>query len=193
MIILGVPTMGSIPIKVTGCIEQTMMLRKNVFPYYIANSLVYNARHSIMQYALENDADLLFVDSDIIFSLEAFDRLLSHKKPIVAGLYYDRHGGNTPIAYKKIRPKTFFRRKPIREAITDTTPFMEIEGCGLGFCLIRNEVLKAVNKKDVNPFEPFGNLGEDFSFLYRCRKKGYKIYLDTTLGLKHIGEFEYGK
>lgn len=172
-----------------------MMKRQDldVFPYYVANSLVYDARYKIARFALENGADLLFIDSDIYFTLEAFDRALSHKKPILSGLYYGRVEPSEPIAYQKVRPKTLLRRYPIRETITDITPFMEVEGCGLGFCLIRNEVLKKVVSDKYNCFEPFGGLGEDFSFLYRCRKAGYKVYLDTTLGLKHLGEYEYGR
>lgn len=193
MIILGVPCMGTIPIKVVGAIEQTMMKRKDVFPYYVANSLVYDARYKIARFALENNADLLFIDSDILFSLEAFDRLLSHKNGIVAGLYYSRNINREPIAYKTVRPSSIFHKLPTREVITDIEPYMEIQGCGLGFCLIRHSVLQDLLKNPhKNPFEPYKNLGEDFSFLYRCRKKGYKIMLDTTLGLKHLGEYEYG-
>jgi len=192
MIILGVPTMGTIPIKVAGAIETVMMQRK-AYPYYVSNSLVYDARYKIARFALENDSDLLFIDSDILFSLEAFDRLLNHKKPIISGLYYTRTKEQSPVAYSKVRPSSLFHKYPQREIITDITPLMEVEGCGLGFCFIQNQVLRDVMKEGKNPFEPYRNLGEDFSFLYRCRKKGYKIYLDTTLELKHLGEYEYGR
>lgn len=195
MIMIGIPTMGTVPTKVMASVVQVVRQYQDEAIFSCTeNTLVYDARYIIMQEALNNNADLLFVDSDILFNLNAVKRLLNHKKPIVAGLYYGRKPPSEPIAYSKVRPKTFFRKKPevIQLKDSEIRPFMEVEGVGLGFCLIRNEVLKAVSKEGLNPFEPFGNMGEDFSFLYRCRKKGYKIYLDSTLGLKHIGEFEYG-
>lgn len=193
MILIGMPTMGTLPIKVA--VSLNLIEKKygdQVDIMYTRNSLVYDARHTIMREALKNGSDLLFVDSDVYFTTEAFETISSHKKPIVSGLYFQKSPERLPVAYKKVRPRTIFK-PPTIEHITEIEPFMEVEGVGLGFCLIRNEVLKAVNKEGYNPFEPYKGLGEDFSFLYRCRKKGYKIFLDTTLGLKHLGEYEYGK
>lgn len=189
MIVIGVPTTGSIPVKVIGSIESVLLSRKDVVPYYIEGSLVYDARANIVNYALQKGADVLFLDSDIVFPLEGFDRLIWHDKDIVSGLYFGRHKGKSnPIAYKTVKPSTFFR-KPVLEEITEIKPFMEVQGAGLGFCLIKNRVLNTFD--NVNPFEPFGNLGEDLSFFYRCRKKGFKILLDTTFTLEHIGEYAY--
>lgn len=190
MIVLGVPTMGSIPVKVIGCIDNLIMKRE-VIPYYTEYSLIYDARRLIMQYALDKGADLLFLDSDICFPLEGFDRLLNHSTDICSGLYWDRHGSGEPIAYKKVLPSTWYRKKPVVERIDTITEYMSVDGVGLGFCLIRNNVLQAFAGDKHNPFEPFGNLGEDFSFLYRCRKKGFKIMLDTSFELKHLGEYAY--
>ena len=194
MIVIGIPTMGSIPNKVVACLVQVVRAYGDEVTYMSTeNSLVYDARDTIMQNALKMDADLVFIDSDIYFTVDAFKQLLSHKKPIVSGLYYGRRMPSQPIAYKKVRPRSIIRKYPVAEHITEIEPFMEVEGAGLGFCLIRNEVLRAVYQEGRNAFAPYGGMGEDFSFFYRCRKKGYKIYLDTTLGLKHLGEYAYGK
>lgn len=190
MIVLGVPTMGSIPVKVIGCIDNLIMKRE-VIPYYTEYSLIYDARRLIMQYALDKGADLLFLDSDICFPLEGFDRLLNHSTDICSGLYWDRHGSGEPIAYKKVLPSTWYRKDPVVERIDTIENYMQVDGVGLGFCLIRYNVLEAFAGDKHNPFEPFGNLGEDFSFLYRCRKKGFKIMLDTSFELKHLGEYAY--
>ena len=194
MILIGIPNMGTVPTEVMASIVRVAKAYGDKISYIApSNSLVYDARDMIMLEALKMDADLVFIDSDIEFSLEAFQRLLSHKKPIVSGLYYGRNFPSKPIAYKKVRPKTFFRKNPIAEHITEIEPFMEVEGAGLGFCLIRKEVLRAVYREGYNAFQPIKGLGEDFSFFYRCRKKGYKIYLDTTLELKHRGRYKYGR
>ena len=192
MILIGVPTMGTIPIKVAASLNKVeKMYGKDVDIMFTRNSLVYDARHTILREAVKNGSDLLFIDSDIYFTAEAIETISRHKKPIVSGLYFQKSPERLPVAYKKVRPRTLFS-PPTIEHITDIEPFMEVEGVGLGFCLIRNEVLKSFDPNK-NPFEPFGGLGEDFSFFVRCRRKGYKVYLDTTLGLKHLGEYEYGR
>lgn len=188
--IIGIPTMGTIPIKVAASIGRINKKYPEHEVIFTRNSLVYDARHTLLQQAVVNGTDLLFIDSDIYFTLEAFERLLSHKKPIVSGLYFQKTEERKPVAYKRVSPRTPFRKATV-EHITEIQPFMEVEGVGLGFCLIRNEVLRSFDPNK-NPFEPFGGLGEDFSFFVRCRRKGYKVYLDTTLGLKHLGEYEYG-
>ena len=107
MIVIGVPTTGAIPVKVVGAIENVLLNRQGVVPLYIEGSLVYDARARIVNYALQKGADLLFLDSDIVFPLEGFDRLIEHDRPIVSGLYFGRHeGASGPIAYKTIKPKT---------------------------------------------------------------------------------------
>lgn len=191
MILIGVPTMGTIPIKVAASLN---LIEKKygdqVDIMYTRNSLVYDARHTILREAVRNGSDLLFIDSDIYFTAEAIETISRHKKPIVSGLYFQKTPERLPVAYKKVRPRALFS-PPTIEHITEIEPFMEVQGAGLGFCLIRNEVLRAMDSDRINPFEPYKGLGEDFSFFYRCRKKGYKIYLDTTIPLKHLGEYEY--
>lgn len=192
MIVIGVPTTGAIPTRVVGCIDDLLLNRKEVYPCYIEGSLVYDARAKIVNHALSQGADLLFLDSDIIFPREGFDRLVAHNADIVSGLYYGRHPGSKPIAYKTIKPKTFFH-DPVVEPIdvNNLQPYMEIAGAGLGFCLIRHNVLKSLTSLKVNPFEPFGTLGEDYSFFIRAKRKGFKCMLDTTFELKHLGDYEY--
>ena len=118
--------------------------------------------------------------------------MVERNTDIVSGLYYGRNPDALPIAYKTVRPQTWYRKKAILEPV-DYIPeggYFEIEGAGLGFCLIKNRVLNSLPDK-INPFEPFGNIGEDFSFFCRLRKKGYKVMLDTTFELKHLGEYAY--
>lgn len=194
MIVIGVPTTGSIPIEVVGSIDAVLLShpRGEIVPYYMKGSLVYDARCRIFNYALSEGADLLFLDSDIVFPPEALDILLRHNTDIVSGLYYGRVPGSQPIAYKTIIPKSLFHKDKIETIDIDNihNHYIAVAGVGLGFCLIRHNVLKAF-PKDQNPFEPFGNLGEDFSFFVRCRRLGFKCMLDTTFELKHIGDHAY--
>ena len=42
MIVIGVPTTGAIPTRVVGSIENVLLNRTNVAPYYVTGSLVYS-------------------------------------------------------------------------------------------------------------------------------------------------------
>lgn len=193
MIVIGVPTTGAIPTRVVGSIENVLLTHPqgSVVPVYIEGSLVYDARCQLLNHALRMNADLFFIDSDIVFDREAFDRLVWRDTDIVSGLYYGRREGSPPVAYKAVKPQNIFHKAMIETIDVKTMkPYMEVAGTGLGFCLIRNRVLRSFNTKS-NPFEPFGGLGEDFSFFLRCKKNGFKVMLDTTFELTHIGQYGY--
>ena len=77
----------------------------------------------------------------------------------------------------------------------------ECDGLGTGFLLIKKKVLTALfDKKFVakNGF-PFnfmqkkdGNdIGEDLAFCLRARKKGFKVWCDPSIPLRHVGEQSY--
>ena len=66
----------------------------------------------------------------------------------------------------------------------------EESGCGMGFCLIRKDIIHKITSKCVSPFEPFKGLGEDLSFCYRLNKLKEPIYA-MDVGLEHIGTKRY--
>jgi len=194
MTIIGVPTTGAIPVRVIGSIDNLILQRQPILPLYIEGSLVYDARARIVNYALKEHADLLFLDSDIAFDVSDYDKLVAHNTDIVCGLYCGRtEDHKVPVAYKKVKPKNLLHPAIVENIDAKSmSDYMEVEGAGLGFCLIKNKVLRSL-KKNVNPFEPFGALGEDLSFFIRCRKLGFKIMLDTTVNLQHIGQYAYSR
>ena len=194
-IVIGVPCMGTIRAETVGSLLQLQMSYKDIDfrPLIIANSLVYDARNRITNYAVKEQADyLLFVDSDIIFPYNALSILLNQNKSIITGVYYSR-SENVPdaIIYDSITPRSIFNRIPKAETLKRKIQGCEeVKACGMGFCLIRKDLLTKITKRFVSPFEPYKGLGEDIAFCYRVGKLKEKIYA-IECGLEHVGNKRY--
>lgn len=194
-IVLGVPTTGTIRIETVVSLMQLFISYKDIEfkPFMTGHSLVYDARNEILNYTLKEDADyLLFVDSDIIFSWQALGHLLNQNKGIISGVYWTRSENvREPVIYSEIKPRRVFGR------VGKRTPYLgqingifEVSGCGMGFCLIRKDIIQKITKRFVSPFEPYRGLGEDLSFCYRLNKIKVPIYA-MDVGLEHIGTKRY--
>jgi len=168
----------------------------------VHHTLIHNARNQIAMAAINKECDyLFFVDSDCVLPVDALKRLYEHDKDVVAGMYFGKVSPFPPIVYQKT-PEGLYRH------LTDypENSLVEVDGVGMGCCLIKTEVLKHfVFDKELkyadgkNEFvkESFGfepimspdenrvSIGEDLSFCKRCQDLGYKIYVDTGVQCEH--------
>lgn len=160
-----------------------------------------HARNSVVKMALEQGFQHVgFLDSDVIPPNDAFLRLLSHRLPIVGGLYCRRsppHG--VPVAIKNGQ---WLSQLPG----PGQNPVVEVDVMGAGCMVIHRSVFE--NLPPSRPgkawfdwrvdspelFPPGESMSEDFTFNLNCRKAGYKILLDTSIRCKHVGfgEFTFG-
>lgn len=194
-ILIGIPCVDDIPFMNVACMSSFLLSTKHtVIPYFVNGSLVYDARNSIVQKSIECKADyVMFIDDDIVFPIDGIDKLIAHNKDIVSGLYFGRREGrNEPIAYKRLYPYNIFRKGAKIDIIDDVDTFQEVRGVGMGFCLIKTDVLRKILKHYPTPFEPMKCMGEDLSFCYRARRLGYKVYVDPSIQLGHCGMKVYG-
>jgi hypothetical protein len=147
--------------------------------------------------------EVLWIDSDIDFNPDDVEKIRSYNLPIV-GAAYPMKGWPimtfNPINEKEI---TFDKIKG---------KLIEVKALATGFLFIKAEVFHTMKEKlnlpvcntsfsaETIPFfqpqiwEENGNnyyLGEDFSFCYNASKCGYKIILDSTIKLGHIGKYTY--
>lgn len=139
------------------------------------------ARNQLVRSALDAKAShLLFLDSDMIVPSNAPQRLLKHDKPIVSGLYFERHSPHKPVM-GKTRCGDWFDYPP---------GLSEIGVVGGGCLLVQTDVFRKISEhfKDDTWFEFFGQrTGEDLVFAQRCRELGIKMYLDADLKCGHAG------
>lgn len=194
-IAVGIPNLGMIHSETVGSLIRMIMTYTDVqfMPFFISNSLVYDARNHMVDFAVEQNADyLLFIDSDIVFPGHALKVLLDQNRNIVTGIYWSRSENvRKPIIYSQIKPRHIFNHKAELDHVSGQIQgCTEVKACGMGFCLIKTDVLRKLKDKFISPFEPYKGMGEDISFCYRCGKLKEKIYA-IDCGLEHIGYKRY--
>lgn len=159
-----------------------------------------DARNSCVRAFLETDYQhLFFLDSDVSPPSDCVPRLLSHKLPIVSGVYYRR----SPPHGKPVMMKN-------GQWYSDHPPgLIEVDFVGAGCLLVHRSVFERVppqrpgkpwfdwrvDLRDCDPpiVSPDSCLSEDYSWNLHVRKHGYKVMVDTDIRCKHIGLAEADK
>jgi hypothetical protein len=168
----------------------------------IGDSLVSRARNALTADFLSTDCThLLFIDSDLIFSSEHVDRLLSHDVPIVGGFYPKKQQG--PLAW-------------VCNALPhwpdhDGAGLQPVRYIGTGFLMVKREVFEQMietfgseiayvadgSGRDEHDFWKVGvhvgmdggrrYLSEDWFFCQRALEIGHEVLGDPRVILKHVG------
>ena len=158
-------------------------------------SIVEEARNILAHEFLNSQHTHLFmVDSDMQWTPEQFLKLLklSDILPVVCAMYTEKN--DSGIFHVKLNGRK----------ITDSNP-IEINGAGLGFTLVHREVIQELANKAPAIFIKNTKMprifscnvvdgefqGEDMKFFSDCQEAGYKIYLDPSITLGHIGTKVY--
>jgi hypothetical protein len=159
---------------------------------------------------------MLMVDSDATWHPAAVERLMSRHLAMVTGcIYYrglppvptwGRYTGKNQDGHHVYHFGWAIRQimnQVRRQGLDTDTPnalclpksehdLVEIDGCGMHFCLIRRDVLEAIEPPW---FEAGSTLsGEDFYFCRKVRAAGFQIYADLSVHTGHIvgPGFDYG-
>ena len=166
--------------------------------YLNGDSLVSRARNKIAKYFLDTDKKyLLFIDNDIIFTPNDIERLRSHEKDIIGGIYFKKKLPYSPVA---------------NTCLGQEGDLHEMAEIGTGFMMIHRNVFETLIKNrpelayrnegdevegtyydffqvGVNPNGRY--LSEDYFFCELARNEGFKVYLDTSVMVKHRGSATY--
>lgn len=127
-------------------------------------------REHLAEFALQNNADyLLFIDTDMRFEPDLFDRLVKHGKDIISGVYMDRVSGFTP---KHIKNQDLFVK------CIEQKKLCKLKTTGFGIMLIKSEVFRKTKK-------PWFKFPEDYNWSLDVRKQGYDIWCDCNTWLGH--------
>lgn len=202
---IGIPsTRGFNPLVVRSLFGTKEICAKYQIPCHLAiisgNAVIQWARDEIVDLMLQSDANRFFmIDDDIIWEPEDFMRLLalSKNRDVVCASY--------PA---KREPNTFYiRHDNSAPLVMDEYGLVEVQGVGLGFAIMGRQVVEAVAEASsrvrdeitgkeyasifqVGTFQ--GNRrGEDMSFFEAITSLGYKIHLDLSVELGHIGTKVY--
>ena len=191
-IMIAVPCMDQVP---TPFALSLAMIRKPEGDEFACatrmGSLIYNSRNDLALQAITAEFDWVFwLDSDMVFQQDILVRMLDVARKndldFLSGLYFRRTAPYSPVAFDHLEVNedgecewSEFEELP--------QSLFEVGGCGFGCVLIKVSVLDAVREKYADMFMPIAHMGEDLSFCWRARQLGYKIWMDPTIILGHVG------
>lgn len=162
-------------------------------------SLVTRARNEMTaSFLTTSHSHMMWIDADIEFTPEDVAKLWNMEVDIAVGVY----------AMKK-PDKQWFAAWKDGALVKDLDQFkgpIEVEYAGTGFMLIKRGVIEHLAMRSdqydgpngrvpalyMTPIYNNGFESEDYHFCRIARKSGYKIMMDPSVRLGHIGQFRYG-
>ena len=157
--------------------------------------LIARDRNLIREKVLKENYDyFLSLEIDVIPPKDIIEKLLSHKKEIISGVYYKDYDVNITKAGKLVKKaKTILPvlwKSVDEENVTQLTSkevedskLIEVAISGLGCLLIHRSVLEKI-KFRVNLKE--STACDDVWFCHDAIKQGFKIYADTSVKCRHL-------
>jgi len=212
-VMIGIPCMDTVSTSFFSSVLGQRYYSGFQYSYAIeAGSMVYDARGRIAQRAINSGAEwLLMYDSDMVFSPETTQMLLDTAmgdmpypdkggvaKDFVSGLYFMRRLPTKPLILKELdwyEDETLGAQE-VAEGYEDypRNNVFEIAGCGFGCCVMSVEMIKRMTVAyRMNVFTPMPRLSEDYSFCWRARRLGYKLWCDSRIRPLHAGLKLYGE
>jgi glycosyltransferase involved in cell wall biosynthesis len=176
-----------------------MAYEKNVYVHAIYtsyDSLIQRARNSLFKLAIDGGYDdLFFIDSDTEWEPEWFFRLLERTEPVVGGALIkksDKEGYTVKLLDKELKR-------------SQDGKLIEVDGVGTGFMKMNRFALQKLwdmSDKYMSEGEEHrmvcdikvenGDLiSEDYVVCNKWKSLGYKVWLDPTITLNHIGTKKY--
>ncbi|MBN2407740.1 MAG: hypothetical protein JXJ19_08585, partial [Elusimicrobia bacterium] len=165
--------------------------------YYVRNMcLGADSRKGENQKPFNGEIDydyLMWIDSDIFFTPQQFERLLSHDKDIVSGIYVMSDGRHY-AAVKEWDEEYFGKHGHFQfltgKEIKETNELVEVVYSGMGFMLVKKGVFESISFPWFMPIcKKMGNIlsftTEDVAFCLRAREKGFRVWIDTKVRVGH--------
>jgi GT2 family glycosyltransferase len=136
---------------------------------------------------------MLWIDSDIIFNTQAFDKLVSMDCDVASG-WYSQPGGTTPVVEKM--NDDYFRSNGTYEFITAEQMkqrkfAFRADYIGFGWVLVKRGVFERMEYPWFAPkLQDFGNgvqemYSEDVAWCLDARAAGIDIYVDPQVRVGH--------
>lgn len=201
-VLIGTPSYdGRVDVWYANSLLETvrMSYEKDVFIHAIYtsyDSLIQRARNSLFRLALMGGYDdLFFIDSDCEWQAEWIFRLLERPEPIVGGALVkksEKEGYTVKLLDRELK-------------YSQDGKLIEVDGVGTGFMKVNRfalEKLWDMSDKYMSEGEEHrmvcdikvenGDLiSEDYIVCNKWKSLGYKVWLDPTITLNHIGIKKY--
>lgn len=149
---------------------------------------VHVARDEMAKAALVHECNYLYmIDDDMIAPDDLFEKLYESKKDIIAPLAFTRNFPHKPVMYSCIEgwdpvmQTEHFTNYSIMNYPKEK--LVQCDAVGFGAVLINMNVIKGLPAPYfMNP----NKTGEDISFCYEAKKRGFTTWMDTRIKLGHL-------
>lgn len=156
---------------------------------------LFDARDRICQRTMREHFDyMLQIDSDMTFPPDALCRLLDRNVDVITGVYVGKCENHKPVLFTELHKDDencgpYGLKHGLNELMKKD--LFEVAGCGAGFLLVSEHVVRIMRIHMHEWFKPYAGLGEDVSFCQRCTELGIKIYADVSIPMGHTKYIEY--
>jgi hypothetical protein len=156
----------------------------------VGDTYIDTARNLLVTHAMDvptQPTHILWLDDDMVWPSDTVARLVAHDLPIVGGLYFQRMPPFHPVAYTRLHERDGDRRGQFLTLPDDPTGLVEVDGMGLGCCLVRMDVYFDLAERGGPRWHAvIDGRGEDLHFFDRALDAGYQPMLDTDLQCGHV-------
>lgn len=184
------------------CLFQLQQHPTHIGRVKVMGTIVHHARNKafrdIDKYFGDIYTHVLFVDSDMVFSVKDYEKLLEVDKPIVGGLAVRKGSPHAPT-YVPLSKNPYQHLPLMRELQKEEPEPLQVLTVGMGFTLIKREVIEATKQT----FEEGGldewfyydrdlrdtEMGEDYSFSMNAVRAGYDVWLHPGVQVGHMARF----
>ena len=186
-LLIGIPCMDYLHVSFVESLNKlTIHLLREGYNFrveFLPGTLIYFARNKLACKAInENFTHLLFIDSDMVFDESIVETLLFSGKDFVCGAFQSRRPPYGSCIFSSLKPI-----EKVKEYGME--PF-RVAGCGMALTMISTDILRAVQSKYGDCFNPEKidgvNFGEDTAFCWRANKIGSEIWCDPTARVGHV-------
>jgi len=140
----------------------------------------------------------LWIDSDIVFGVEQFYRLILHDKNIVSGWYLTEDGNTTSCAHwltgSDFKTNGGVMNHEKLDTITKRNKLFTVDYTGFGWTLIKKGVFEnekitypwfPIKRQEFNDGEIVDFCGEDVGFCLDAIAAGFEIWIDPACRVGH--------
>lgn len=193
-ILVAIPSMGEVSMVFTAALVGMILKTKEKYPnctIKLATSirrLIHRSRAELAEAFLETDCNyLMWIDDDNPPKPDDLNKLIELDLPIVSGLYFRRNPPYEPIIMVERENGIGTERRPDLYRNGAKTPF-KVHSTGMGFMLMKREVVENVKALGVSLFEIRGHIGEDIWFCLQARQAGYDVMVAPEVEIAHLGD-----
>ena len=156
-------------------------------PYFeSARDRIVASRNILKEKAIQSYDYLLSLEQDVIPPKDIIERMLSHNKKVISGIYFNRNVFEDgikliPLAYVEIPGNEELpSMRTLNENELLSNKLIKIISCGLGCILIHKDALKKIT------FRYEKNSFDDRWFCIDLYKNNIELYCDTSIKCKHF-------